>query len=94
MDPLKKREFLKHVQNEYLGAVLAAKVARRLHAMSAADREDATAKVTSLAISLITDGKVEFEAVETAEDAEAPETKEGEEAASDENAEKAKKSEK
>ena len=88
MDPLRKREFLKHVKNEYLGAVLAAKVARRLHAISPTDREDPTAKVTSLAISLITDGKVEFEAVEPPEDVETPETEEGEEAASDKKAKK------
>ncbi len=91
MDPLRKREFLKHVKNEYLGAVLAAKVARRLHATSATDREDPTAKVTSLAISLITDGKVEFEAIEPSEGVETPETEEGEKAASDEKAKKAEK---
>ena len=94
MDPLKKREFLKHVQNEYLGAVLAAKVARRLHAISASEGEDPTVKVTSRAISLITDGKVEFEAIESTKDVEAPETKEDEGTKSDEKVEKAKKAEK
>jgi DNA-directed RNA polymerase subunit K/omega len=94
MDPLRKREFLKHVRNEYLGAVLAAKVARRLHAISASEGEDPTVKVTSRAISLITDGKVEFEAIESSEDAEAPETKVDKAAESDEKVEKVEKAKK
>ena len=62
MDQLKKENLLKYAKNEYLGAVLAAKVARRLHAMHpdqrpAGDEE----KVTSLALRLITDGVVEYE---------------------------------
>ena len=94
MDPLKKRELLKHVRNEYAAAVLAAKVARRLHAIPASEREDAEAKVTSLAITLLTDGKVEFEAFEPTEDVEAQETAEGEGTESDEKAEKVKTAEK
>ena len=94
MDPLRKRELLKHVKNEYAGAVLAAKVARRLHAIPASEREDPEAKVTSLAITLLSDGKVEFEAVEPDEDIEAQETAEGEGAESDEKAEKVEKAEK
>jgi DNA-directed RNA polymerase subunit K/omega len=61
MDPLKKREMLKTVKNEYLAAILAAKVARRLHAMAPEDRPDPNAKVTSLAIKMVTDGDVEFD---------------------------------
>lgn len=94
MDPLKKRELLKHVRNEYAGAVLAAKVARRLHAIPASEREDPTAKVTSLAITLLSEGKVEFEAVEPDEDVEAQETAKGEGAESDEKAEKVETAEK
>ncbi len=60
MEPLKKREMLKTVKNEYLAAILAAKVARRLHAMAPEDRQDPTAKVTSLAIKMVTDGNVEY----------------------------------
>ena len=61
MEQLKKRDLLKNAKNEYLGAMLAAKVARRLHAMHPEDRPDPGAKVTSLALKLITDGKVEYE---------------------------------
>jgi DNA-directed RNA polymerase subunit K/omega len=62
MDQLKKENLLKYAKNEYLGAVLAAKVARRLHAMHpdqrpAGDEE----KVTSLALRLITEGAVKYE---------------------------------
>jgi DNA-directed RNA polymerase subunit K/omega len=61
MEQLKKNDLLKHAKNEYLGAMLAAKVARRLHAMHPDDRPDPGAKVTSLALKLITDGSVEYE---------------------------------
>ncbi len=61
MEPLKKREMLKTVKNEYLAAILAAKVARRLHAMTPSDRQDPDAKVTSLAIKMVTDGNVEYD---------------------------------
>jgi len=61
MEPLKKREMLKTVKNEYLAAILAAKVARRLHAMTPSDREDPDAKVTSLAIKMVTDGNVAYD---------------------------------
>ena len=76
MDTIEKKNLLKDARNEYLSAVLAAKVARRLHAMAPEDRPDPKAKVTSLALKLITDGKVEYEIVEEAEesgDAEATE---------------------
>ena len=61
MEQVKKSDLLKHARNEYLAAMLAAKVARRLHATEPADRQDAKAKVTSLALKLITEGKVEYE---------------------------------
>ncbi len=61
MEQLDKRSLLKHAKNEYLAAMLAAKVARRLHAMEPAERADSKAKVTSLALKLITDGVVEYE---------------------------------
>jgi hypothetical protein len=61
MEQLKKEGLLKYAQNEYLGAVLAAKVARRLHAMHPDQRADPDAKVTSLALKLITEGDVEYE---------------------------------
>ena len=61
MEPLKKREMLKTVKNEYLAAILAAKVARRLHAMTPSDRQDPEAKVTSLAIKMVTDGNVAYD---------------------------------
>ncbi|MBN2564348.1 MAG: DNA-directed RNA polymerase subunit omega [Candidatus Eisenbacteria bacterium] len=61
MEQLKKRDLLKYAKNEYLGAMLAAKVARRLHAMRPEDRSDPSAKVTSLALKLITDGEVEYD---------------------------------
>ncbi len=64
MEPLKKREMLKTVKNEYLAAILAAKVARRLHAMTPSDRQDPDAKVTSLAIKMVTDGNVEYDIAE------------------------------
>ena len=64
MEPLKKREILKTVKNEYLAAILAAKVARRLHAMTPSDRQDPDAKVTSLAIKMVTDGNVEYDIAE------------------------------
>ena len=64
MEPLKKREMLKNVKNEYLAAILTAKVARRLHAMTPSDRPDPDAKVTSLAIKMVTDGDVEYDAPE------------------------------
>ena len=69
MEPLKKDDLLKYAKNEFFGAVLAAKVARRLHAMDPDQRPDATAKCTSLALKLITDGVVEYEIIETEEEA-------------------------
>ena len=60
MEQLKKSNLLKYAKNEYLGAMLAAKVARRLHAMQPDERTDPSAKVTSLALKLITDGDVEY----------------------------------
>lgn len=63
MKQLDKRNLLKYAHNEYLGAVLAAKVARRLHSMPAEDRSDPEEKVTSLALKLINDGEVEYEMV-------------------------------
>ncbi len=78
MEQLEKRKLLKHAKNEYLGAMLAAKVARRLHSMEAADREDPDAKVTSLALKLITQGKVEYE-IEEYDDDEVVAEEEGEE---------------
>jgi hypothetical protein len=68
MEQLKKHDLLKYAKNEYLGAVLAAKVARRLHSMHPDQRPDAEAKVTSLALKLITDGEVEYEITEKAEE--------------------------
>jgi DNA-directed RNA polymerase subunit K/omega len=65
---LKKEDLLKYAQNEYMGAMLAAKVARRLHKMDPEDRPDADAKITSLALELITDGEVEYEVREPEED--------------------------
>ncbi len=91
MDPLRKRDLLKHVKNEYIAAVVAAKAARRLHAIPAGEREDPTAKVTSLAIALLSDGKVEFEFVEPPKDDEAQEPAEGEGTEPDEKVEKVKK---
>jgi DNA-directed RNA polymerase subunit K/omega len=64
MKQLDKRNLLKYAQNEYLGAVLAAKLARRLHSMPAEDRPDPHEKVTSLALRLINEGKVEYEVTE------------------------------
>ena len=61
MEQLKKENLLKNAKNEYLGAMLAAKVARRLHAIPPDQRPDPSAKVTSLALKLITDGQVEYE---------------------------------
>jgi DNA-directed RNA polymerase subunit K/omega len=60
MEQLDKRSLLKHARNEYFAAMLAAKVARRLHTIDPDDRDDPKAKVTSLALKLITNGKVEF----------------------------------
>jgi len=71
MDQLKKRNLLKYAKNEYLGAVLAAKVARRLHSMHPDQRPDAEAKCTSLALKLITDGDVEYAVIEPEEEVEA-----------------------
>ena len=68
MDAIEKKNLLKYAKNEYLSAVLAAKVARRLHAMAPEDRPDPKAKVTSLALKLITDGKVEYEITEDVEE--------------------------
>ena len=70
MEQLKKRDLLKYAKNEYLGAMLAAKVARRLHSMVPDDRPDADEKVTSQALRLITDGAVEYEMTEVEEDLE------------------------
>ncbi len=67
MEQVRKEDLLKHAKNEYLAAVLAAKVARRLHAMDPEDRPDPKAKVTSLALKLITEGKVEFDIEESKE---------------------------
>ena len=64
MEQLKKRDLLKYAKNEYLGAVLAAKVARRLHSMHPEQRPEGPEKVTSLALKLITDGVVEYEVTE------------------------------
>jgi DNA-directed RNA polymerase subunit K/omega len=68
MDQLKKQKLLEHAKNEYLGAMLAAKVARRLHRMDPDERPDPKAKVTSLALRLITDGVVEYEIAEPPEE--------------------------
>jgi len=64
MEQLKKRELLKYAKNEYLGSMLAAKVARRLHSMHPEQRPDGPEKATSLALKLITDGVVEYEITE------------------------------
>lgn len=76
MRQLEKRKLLEHAQNEYLGAVLAAKVARRLHRMPAEDRPDPHEKVTSLALRLINEGEVEYEAPEREESEEEGEEEE------------------
>lgn len=68
MEQLKKSDLLKYAKNEYLGAMLAAKVARRLHSMIPDDRPDAEEKVTSLALRLITEGDVEYEIEEQEEE--------------------------
>lgn len=68
MEQLKKENLLKHAKNEYEGAMLAAKVARRLHRMDPDDRPDPKAKVTSLALKLITEGDVEYEIAEPPEE--------------------------
>jgi DNA-directed RNA polymerase subunit K/omega len=68
MEPIEKKNLLKYAKNEYLGAMLAAKVARRLHSMAPEDRPDSKAKVTSLALKLITTGQVEYEITELLED--------------------------
>jgi DNA-directed RNA polymerase subunit K/omega len=61
MDQLKKENLLKYAKNEYLGSVLAAKVARRLHAMHPGQRPGGDEKVTSMALRLITEGSVTYE---------------------------------
>jgi DNA-directed RNA polymerase subunit K/omega len=70
MDQLKKENLLKYAKNEYLGSMLAARVARRLHAMHpdqrpAGDEE----KMTSLALRLITDGVVTYQINKPVDDA-------------------------
>lgn len=60
MDQVKKSDLLKYAKNEYFAAMLGAKVARRLHATPPDQRKDPKAKVTSLALKLITDGDVEY----------------------------------
>jgi len=70
MRQLDKRNLLKHAKNEYLGAVLAAKVARRLHKTPVEDRPYPHEKVTSLALRLINEGKVEYEVIEHEEEPE------------------------
>ena len=60
MDEVKKSDLLKYAKNEYFAAMLGAKVARRLHSTVPAKRQDPDAKVTSLALRLITEGKVEY----------------------------------
>ena len=60
MDQVKKSDLLKYAKNEYFAAVLGAKVARRLYATPAGKRQDPSAKVTSLALKLITEGQVEY----------------------------------
>jgi hypothetical protein len=60
MDQVKKSDLLKYAKNEYFAAVLGAKVARRLYATPAGKRQDPNAKVTSLALKLITEGQVEY----------------------------------
>ncbi len=60
MDQVKKSDLLKYAKNEYFAAVLGAKVARRLHATPPDKRQDPDAKVTSLALKLITEGQVEY----------------------------------
>lgn len=60
MDQVKKSDLLKYAKNEFFAAVLGAKVARRLHATPAAKRQDPKAKVTSLALRLITEGQVTY----------------------------------
>ncbi len=70
MDQLKKEKLLKYAKNEYLGSMLAAKVARRLHAMKLDQRPDGPTKVTSLALKLITDGVVKYEITDPVEEPE------------------------
>lgn len=60
MDEVKKSDLLKYAKNEYFAAMLGAKVARRLHSTLPEKRQDPHAKVTSLALKLITEGKVEY----------------------------------
>jgi len=64
MRQLKKKNLLKYASNEYLAAVLAAKLARRLHAMDPEQRPKPEEKVTSLALELINRGDVEFKMVD------------------------------
>jgi DNA-directed RNA polymerase subunit K/omega len=75
MRQLKKSNLLKYAVNEYLGAMVAAKVARRLQAMDPDQRPDPRAKVTSLALKLINDGRVEYEIELPEEEEEEPEEK-------------------
>jgi DNA-directed RNA polymerase subunit K/omega len=73
VEQLKKEDLLKYAKNEYEGAMLAAKVARRLHRMDPDERPDPKAKVTSLALKLISDGVVEYEIAEPPEEENAEE---------------------
>jgi DNA-directed RNA polymerase subunit K/omega len=66
MEQLKKEDLLKYAKNEYLGAMLAAKVARRLHTMHVDQRPEGDTKVTSQALKLITEGVVEYDMSENA----------------------------
>ena len=80
MEQLKKDDLLKNAKNEYLGAMLAAKVARRLHKMAPDQRPDEKAKVTSLALKLITEGDVEYDITEEGVEPEEQEVADDEEA--------------
>jgi hypothetical protein len=60
LDQVKKSDLLKYAKNEYFAAMLGAKVARRLHSTVPEKRQDPKAKVTSLALKLITEGQVEY----------------------------------
>jgi len=74
MDQVKKSDLLQYARNEYFATILAAKVARRLHATQPEKRPDAKAKVTSLALKLITDGRVEYDVPSEHQPEQAPET--------------------
>ena len=84
MRELKKKNLLKHAENEYLAAVLAAKVARRLHAMDPEQRPKPDEKVTSLALELINKGAVEFEVLQDDSEEQAEAEEEAESAESEE----------